>query len=125
MGDGMRIRLIMLVAIVAVVFSGCATTKPVWFIATPGYVETQIATREHALRREYEDRFYGLEHEIEAQRRLSNELAGLSQVIRELEADSRELQIFATELEQAIRHLPAHTIQAIVDALKAHLESLE
>ena len=30
--------------------AACQSTKPVWFIATPGYVEAELATSEDALR---------------------------------------------------------------------------
>ena len=121
----MRARWVVLVMAVIATTVGCSTTEPVWFIATPGYVEAQIATREHALRREYDDRIYGLEHELESQRRVSNEVADLGRAIREVEADNRELQVLAAEFERAIQGLPAHTIQAIVDALTGYLESAE
>ncbi len=121
----MRARTVILVGVVVVMVAGCQTTQPVWFIATPGYVEARIATHEHALRRAYDDRISGLEQELDSQRRVSDELASLSQVIREVEADNRELLILASELDRALQDLPAHTIQAIVNALAGYLESLE
>jgi hypothetical protein len=122
-GADMRARWVVLVTVVIAAAAGCRTTEPVWFIATPGYVEAQLATREHALRREYDDRIHGLEHEMELQRRISNEMADLARAIRDVEAENRELQVLAAEFERAIRDLPADTIQAIVDALTGYLES--
>lgn len=100
----------------------CGTTRPIWFIATPGYVEAQLASREEALRRDYEGRIAELEQELGNQRVVSDELAGLAGVIREVEASNRELQNLAAQVEDELEGLPRETIRIIVEVLTRHLE---
>jgi hypothetical protein len=114
-----------IVVLVLGVLVSCQTTEPIWFIATPGYVEAQIATREAALRRDYDVRIEALETELDDQRRITDELAGLSEVIREVEASNVELRELAARVEEEIADLPEETIRTIVDVLTRHLEDSE
>lgn len=102
---------------------GCQTTQPLWFIATPGYVEAQLAVQEEALRQDYEGRIEELEQELTEQRAVADELAGLAEVIREVEASNQELQTLATAVEAEIEDMPEQTIQIIVEVLSRHLEA--
>ncbi len=117
-------------AAVAAFLSGCATTEPIWFIATPGYVEAQIATSEAAMRQEYEvqlaekDRQIArLESEMQAQRRITDEVATLADVITEIESSNRELRGLAQEVELRLDALPRETIQELIEALEHYLET--
>lgn len=128
------IRVLCAAALVLLATS-CRTTEPVWFIATPGYVEA----REEALREEYDRRIYDLELEIAAQRQRADqlsrevaeartradELEGLATIVREVESGTRALQELAYVFEQEIRLIPEQTIHLIVAALTGHLERAE
>ena len=105
-----------------VLFAGCATTEPIWFIATPGYVEAQIATSENATRGDYEAQIARLQDELDAQRTVSDELAGLAEVIAEIESSNQELLGLADELEDRLAELPRETIRQLVEILQQHLE---
>lgn len=105
--------------------ASCQSTEPIWFIATPGYVEAEVATSEDALRREYDARLEELEAELASQREVTEELAGLSEVIREVEASNEELQGLAAQVEDEIAGLPEETIRTIVDVLTRHLDAPE
>jgi hypothetical protein len=100
----------------------CRTTEPVWFIATPGYVESRLAAQEEALRNDYERRIADLEEELESQRAVSEELAGLADTIKDVEQSNRELQDLAGQVEREIEGLPEETIRLIVDVLSGHLD---
>jgi hypothetical protein len=122
------LRLAVLAA-AAVMVSGCATTKPIWFIATPGYVEAQIASSEDAMRAEYESRLAEkdreiarLREELDAQRAVAEDLAGMADIITEVESSNRELQSLASDVERRLEELPRDTIQELVDILARHLE---
>jgi len=105
-----------------VLFAGCATTEPIWFIATPGYVEAQIATSENATRGDYEAQIARLQDELEAQRTVSDKLAGLAEVIAEIESSNQELLGLADALEDRLAELPRETIRQLVEILQQHLE---
>ncbi|MEE8440209.1 MAG: hypothetical protein V3S41_00690 [Spirochaetia bacterium] len=105
-----------------VLLAGCATTEPIWFIATPGYVEAQIATSESATRQEYEAQIARLQDELDAQRAVSNDLAALADVIAEIESSNRALLGLADELEDRLAELPRETIRQLVEILQQHLE---
>ncbi|MCK4516276.1 MAG: hypothetical protein KAU31_13525 [Spirochaetaceae bacterium] len=107
---------------VLVLFAGCATTKPLWFIATPGYVEAQIATSENAIRLEYEAEIARLQDELNAQRAVSDELVALADVIAEIEDSNQELLGLADELEDRLSELPLETIRQLVEILQQHLQ---
>lgn len=113
---------IIIVGIALGALAACQSTEPVWFIATPGYVEAQMATSEDALRREYDTRIEELEAELARQRDVTEELAGLSAVIRDVEASNNELRDIAGQVEDDIARLPRETIRTIVDVLARHLE---
>ena len=104
------------------VLSGCATTKPIWFIATPGYVEVQIATSEEATRQEYEAEIAQLQGDIDQQRAAAEELAVLASVIAEIESSNRALLDLADELEGRLAALPQDTIRELVNVLQIYLE---
>jgi uncharacterized coiled-coil protein SlyX len=110
-------------AVLLGLLAGCQTTQPLWFIATPGYVEAQLAMREEALRQDYEGRIEELEKEVAEQRAVADELAGLAEVIREVEASNQELQTLATAVEAEIEDMPEETIRIIVEVLSRHLEA--
>ncbi len=107
---------------VLVLFAGCATTEPLWFIATPGYVEAQIATSENAVRMEYEAEIARLQDELNAQRAVSDELVALADVIAKIENSNQELLGLADELEDRLSELPRETIRQLVEILQQHLE---
>ena len=108
--------------VVVLMLAGCATTKPIWFIATPGYVEAQIATSENATRLEYETQIARLQDDMDTQRAISDELAALADVIAEIEGSNRELLGLADELEVRLAELPRETIRQLVEILQQHLE---
>lgn len=120
----MRTRLLVIVVALIVLLVSCSTTKPIWFIATPGYVESRLAAREQALRGDYTARIVELEAELEHQRAVSEELASLAGVIKQVEASNHELQGLASEVERELAELPSETIAIIVDALNRHLEQI-
>ena len=117
----MRARYAIVLAALGLLVS-CRTTEPIGFIATPGYVEAQLAAREEALRADYGARIAELESELAEQRAVSEELASLAAVIRDVEASNRELQGLASQVEQEIRDLPTTTIEILVEVLTRHLE---
>lgn len=117
----MKGRIIVMV-IAAAALAACQSTEPVWFIATPGYVEAEVATSEESLRRDYDARIEELEAELASQREVTEELAGLSEIIREVEASNEELRDLASQVEDEIAGLPEETIRTIVDVLTRHLE---
>jgi hypothetical protein len=106
----------------AAFLAGCATTKPIWFIATPGYVEAQIATSEGATRAEYEGQIAEIQNELNRQRQVTEELAALTDVISDIERNNRELLGLADELEDRLAALPRETIRQLVEILERHLE---
>ena len=118
----LRRRWIALGLFVLVSFVGCATTEPLWFIATPGYVEARIATSESAIRLEYEAEIARLQDELRAQRVVSDELVALADVIAEIENSNQELLGLADELEDRFSELPRETIRQLVAILQRHLE---
>ncbi len=109
---------------VLVLFAGCATTEPIWFIATPGYVEAQIATSENATRLEYEAEIARLQDELNAQRAVSDELVALADVIAKIENSNQELLGLADELEDRLSELPHETIRQLVEILQQHLDEI-
>lgn len=117
-----RVIGVIALAIGGLVLAGCQSTSPILFIATPGYVEAQIAMREEALRQDYDARIVELEQQLSDQQAVADELSGLSDVITEVEASNRELQDLASVVEQELTDLPLETIQIIVDVLTRHLE---
>ena len=120
----MKGRIIIAVLALAML-AACQSTKPVWFIATPGYVEAEVATSEDALRKEYDARIEELESELASQREVTEELAGLTTVIRDVEASNAELRDLASQVEDEIAALPEETIRTIVDVLTRHLDESE
>ncbi|MFW5776557.1 MAG: hypothetical protein ACOCZB_04640 [Spirochaetota bacterium] len=115
-----------IIAVIALgALAACQSTKPVWFIATPGYVEARVATSEDALRQEYDARLEELQTELASQREVTEELAGLATVIRDVEASNAELQDLASQVEDEIAALPETTIRTIVDVLTRHLDESE
>jgi len=110
-------------ALLALVFTGCATTKPIWFIATPGYVEAQIATSESATRAQYESQIAALQRNLDAQRAVTDDLASLAEAISEIEQSNRELLDLADEVEDRLTDLPLETIRQLVNILEEHLAS--
>ena len=110
------------VAILVIMASSCASTKPIWFIATPAYVEAQIATSEDATREEYDARIRQLEAELDSQKTVSSELAALAEVISEVESSNRELVRLADDLEDRLAELPGETIREIVEILQRYLD---
>lgn len=118
---GGRVTFVGMVALL--VLTGCASTEPIWFIATPGYVDSRIAVSEEAVRGEYEAEIARLEQELDEQRRVADELAGLAAIIEEVDRSNRELRDLATAVEQRLQTLPTETIRLIVDVLQEHLQS--
>ena len=118
----MRTRSLVIIGALTVLLASCSTTKPIWFIGTPGYVESQLAVREEALRNDYTARIVALETELESQRAVSDELAALAEVIKQVEASNIELQGLAAEVEDELAELPDETIRIIVEVLNRHLE---
>lgn len=118
----MNVRIAATAAALALVLASCQSTEPILFIATPGYVENQLARQEESIRSEYDARIADLEAEIDEQRTVSDELAGLSQVIRDVESSTRELEQLAAQVEDELAGLPEETIRIIVDVLTRHLE---
>ena len=106
----------------AVALAACQSTEPILFIATPGYVDAQVAMREEALRQEYDGRIAELEQELEAQRQVADELANLSSVISDIEASNSELQALASQVEGELESIPLETIQTIVDVLTRYVQ---
>jgi uncharacterized coiled-coil protein SlyX len=102
--------------------AGCQSTEPFLFIATPGYVEAQLAMSEEAIRQDYEARIADLEAELAEQKAAADELASLAGVITEVEQSNRELQELASRVEEEIQDLPYDTIEIIVQVLNRHLE---
>lgn len=125
MRAGTRIVAYAAVGLAVVLLGSCQTTEPLWFIATPGYVEAQVATSEQALRREYDVRIKELETQLAGQREVTDELAGLSDIIRDVEASNAELRELADQVEREIEDLPEETIRTIVDVLTRHLQETE
>ena len=111
--------------VVVLVLAGCATTKPIWFIATPGYVEARVATSEDATRLEYEAQIARLQDELDAQKAVSDDLAALADVIGEIESSNQELLGLADELEDRLAELPRETLRQLVEILQRHLEESE
>jgi len=122
MGRRSRTRMVVLATIALTVAGGCASTDPIWFIATPGYVDSRIAVSEEAVRAEYESEIVRLEQELEAQRQVADELAGLAAIIEEVDQSNRELRTLATAVEQRLETLPSETVQLIVDVLQRYLD---
>ena len=118
----MKTKWVAICLLATISLAGCATTKPIWFIATPGYVEAQIATSEDATRSEYEAQIAQLQRDLNAQRAVADELAALTGVISEIESNNRELLGLADELEDRLAALPRETIRQLVDILERHLE---
>ncbi|MBU8913326.1 MAG: hypothetical protein KOO61_04830 [Spirochaetales bacterium] len=108
--------------VVVLVLAGCATTEPIWFVATPGYVEARLATSEEATRVEYEAQIGRLQDELNAQRAVSDELAALADVVGEIESSNQELLGLADGLEDRLAELPRETIRQLVEILQRHLE---
>ncbi len=111
-----------LIALATFGFAACQSTEPILFIATPGYVDAQVALREEALRQEYDQRIAELERELAQQKEVSDELSGLATVIGEIEASNQELQALADQVESELTSIPLDTIQTIVDVLTRHIE---
>lgn len=105
--------------------AGCQTTEPIWFIATPGYVESRIAGSEAAMRREYELEIAELRRRLAEQEAAAAELAELATVIRDVEASNKELQQLAQDVEERLNELPTETIHMLVDVLSEYLEERE
>ena len=118
----MKTKWVAAAILIAIALSGCATTEPIWFIATPGFVEAQIATSENATKLAYENQIAQLQGEINAQRAVSEELGGLVDVISEIEDSNRQLLGLADELEDRLSSLPQETIRQLVDILENYLE---
>lgn len=124
-----RVRLTLFAVAAAGMLAGCATTKPIGFIATPGYVESRIATSENAMRADYEARLAEkdrqisqLQAELRAQRQVTEDLAGLADVVMEVESSNRELRDLAVVVEDRLAELPRETIRELVRALERYLE---
>lgn len=118
----MNARFAVASAAVLLALASCQSTEPILFIATPGYVENQLARQEASIRDEYDARIAELEAELDEQRTVSDELAGLSQVIRDVESSTRELEQLAAQVEDELAGLPEETIRIIVDVLTRHLD---
>jgi len=125
----MKYRLIVILVVTLGVLVSCHTTEPIWFIATPGYVDAQIASSEETMRMEYErllvqkDREIArLQRELDEQRAVAEELSGLADLIREVDADNRELKGLASQVEVRLDQIPNETLQILVELLTRHLE---
>jgi hypothetical protein len=117
-----RLHIALLGAAVLLATAGCASTEPIWFIATPGYVDSRIAVSEEAVRSEYEAEVARLEAELQDQRRVSEELAGLAAIIEEVDKSNQELRELASAVEARLEMMPTETIQRIIDVLQEHLQ---
>lgn len=120
-GIARRIVPAILIAAGAALLAGCATTEPIWFIATPGYVDSRIARSEEETRQQYEQEIASLEQEVDEQRTAARELAALADVIAELESSNRELLGLADDLEVRLANLPDETIRQLVTILEDYL----
>jgi type IV pilus biogenesis protein CpaD/CtpE len=116
-----RIAVLSLAGASTLLMAGCATTEPLWFIATPGYVDSRIALSEEAVRQEYEQSIARLEAELADQRATAEELAALAEMIEEIDASNRELLGLAETLEDRLEDLPRETIAQLVEILEAYL----
>ncbi len=106
-----------------VLLAACRTTEPIWFVATPGYVETRIAASEAALRGDYDQRLADLQRELAEQRAVAERLATLSELIEAVDASNRELRDLADQVEEQLAGLPEEILREIIDALRAHLDA--
>ena len=94
----------------AFVLGGCASTDPIWFIATPGFVEAQIMASEGALQADYEEKLAERDARIE---KLESELAAQQAVAEELRALVGDIS--------RIDLLPTETLRLLVDVLDDYL----
>ena len=125
----MKYRLVITLILVLGILVSCSTTDPIWFIATPGYVDAQIASSEETMRLEYErqlvqkDREIArLQRELEEQRAVADELAGLVDLVHRIDADNHELMGLADQYEAELARIPNETLQILVELLSRHLE---
>lgn len=107
----------------AVLFAGCQSTRPIWFIATPGYVEARIAGSEEAIRAEYELEIEKLQARLTEQEQAAEELAQLASIIEEVDANNKELQELAQGVELRLDDLPEETLQLLVEVLSDYLQA--
>jgi len=105
------------------VLAGCATTEPIWFIATPGYVESRIATSEEATRSAYEAELARLQAQIDSQNEIVSRLDSMSDVIAEVEKNNDDLLALADVLEERLQNLPTETIRELVAILQEYLDA--
>ena len=125
----MRSKIVLLVVMIAALF-GCASTDPIWFIATPGYVESRIMVSEAALQEDYGARIaekdteiLALKDELAAQRDTARELAALVDTINDLDRSNRELQDIAAAAQSRLDRLPTETLELIIEVLAGYLET--
>ena len=125
----MKYRIVVILCIALGLLVSCNTTRPIWFIATPGYVDNQIAESEEAMRLEYEallvekDREIArLRRQLDEQQAVAEELASLIDMIRDVDASNRELQDLAGAVETRLDQIPNETIEILVQLLSRHLE---
>ncbi|MFW6211751.1 MAG: hypothetical protein ACOC8L_02525 [Spirochaetota bacterium] len=116
------IRAIILAGVTMVVAGACQSTRPIWFIATPGYVEARVASSEEAIRAEYELQIEELQAELEEQQRAAEELSQLASIIEEVDASNKELQELAREVEQRLEALPNETLELLIEVLSEYLD---
>jgi len=117
-----RLRGILVVACAALLSAGCQSTRPIWFIATPGYVKARIASSEEAIRAEYEIEIEKLQEQLAEQERAAKELSQLASIIEEVDASNKELQELAQDVEQRLEALPNETLKLLVEVLSEYLE---
>ena len=119
----LKMRRLALLLSVTVLLAACRTTEPIWFVATPGYVEARIAASEAAVRSDYDARLHELQRELDDQRAVAERLATLSELIEAVDAGNRELRGLANQIEEQLAGLPQEIISEIIDALTAHLDA--
>jgi hypothetical protein len=121
-------RLIIPVLSILFVFSGCASTGFLGFLATTESVDARIAERDAAMREELQRQ----KAEIDRVTRDLKELDGLkADAVEAMEnaAESRrsveELRVLIADLESRIIDLPEQTVRMLIEILQASLADAE
>lgn len=131
-------KILILLGTASILAAGCSTTKPILFIATPGYVDQEIAAVRNEVERavaeneseaaivseEVEvirEEIAAVSEELERQREVAAELAALAEDLAGLQASTAELEALAAQVEGRLGSLPLETLQLLRDVLAEYL----
>ncbi len=121
-------RLIIPIVSIAFIFSGCASTGFLGFLATTDSVDQRIAERDAAVKEELEAQKAEIGRMSRDLKELENVKADAAEAVEQASQSRQsveELRALIDDLESRLLDLPEQTLRRIIEILQASLEEAE